>query len=107
MNENTDYINAMERQLNQWDAEVDELQTRGRQLAAEARAAYFAHLKELRTHREAVQKTFEQIRRANESTAAKLQGDMEHAWENLRAALEQLSVQYAPAARRQPEASQR
>ena len=39
----------MEVQLRKWDADVDELRTRGKQMAVELRAGYFGRIKELRT----------------------------------------------------------
>lgn len=92
MSTNTDYITRMEVQLRKWDADVDELRTRGKQMAVELRAGYFGRIKELRAQREEAQRRFHEMRSATEEAAGKLHAGMEGAWESMKSGLEKVST---------------
>lgn len=91
MSTHTDYIEMMEANMKKWDAEVDDLRNRGKQLATEMRADYFNQLKELRVHREAAQKKFQEFRGASEEAASKLHAGMEGAWQSMKSGLDRMS----------------
>jgi len=87
MSTNSEYISKMEVQLSKWDAEVDEMRSKGKQLAVELRADYFGRIKALRSHRDEAQRKFQQIRCASEDAASKLHEGMEGAWEAMKSGL--------------------
>jgi len=91
MSTNTEYINKMTEQLKKWDADVDELRTRGKTMAVDLRAGYFGRIKDLRNYREEAQRKFQEIRCASEEAASKLHAGMEGAWESMRGGLEKVS----------------
>ncbi len=89
---NSEYIAKMDAQLKKWDADVDELRAQGKQINADARAAYFGRIKELRASRDAAQRTFQTVRCASEVAGAQLQAGMEGAWDTMKIALERVSA---------------
>ena len=91
MAKNSEYVTRMESQLKKWDADVDALAAKGEKANAEARAAYFAQIKDLRANRDAAQKTFQEILVANESAGAQLQAGMKQAWETMQKNLAKVS----------------
>ena len=92
MSMNSEYSARMEKQLKQWDAAVDALATEGEKANVQARAAYLARVKELRTGRDAAQKTFQEFRAATEKAGAGMQAGMEAAWESMQKALKKASA---------------
>jgi len=91
MSMNTEYVARMETQLKKWDADVDALAAESEKASAEARAAYQAGIKDLRTSRDAAQKTFQEMLVANESAGAQLQAGMKQAWDTMQKNLEKMS----------------
>jgi hypothetical protein len=91
MSTHDDFIATMEAHLKKWDAEVDDMRAKGKQLAVELRAEYFGRLKQLRTLREDAQTKFQQIRCASDEAAGKLHDGMESAWVAMRNALSKAS----------------
>lgn len=92
MSTNSEYITLMESQLRKWDADVDEMRAKGRQMAVELRADYFGRLKALRAHRDEAQRRFQEIRCASDEAAGKLHDGMEGAWAAMQAGLAKASA---------------
>jgi hypothetical protein len=82
----------METQLKKWDADVDALAAKGEKVNADARAAYYAQIKDLRASRAVAQKTFQDIRAASESARVQMQAGMEATWEAMQKALGKMSL---------------
>jgi hypothetical protein len=93
MTEHTEFLATMEAQLKKWDADVEVLRLHGQTVAAEARAAYFARVKQLRSNRAAAHKSFEQIRCASEEAGAQMHAGMVGAWETMKAALDKFTTE--------------
>jgi hypothetical protein len=91
MGTNAEYVARMETQLKKWDADVDALAAASEKASADARAAYHDQIKDLRVSRDAAQKTFQEIRTANESAGEQMQAGMKAAWETMQKALEKVS----------------
>ena len=91
MSTNSSYVTTMEAQLKKWDADVDALAAQGESANAEARKAYHEQVKRLRASRDAAQKTFQEIRAANEAAGAQMQAGMEAAWKTMQKSLEKVS----------------
>ena len=62
MSTKSEFVTKMETQLKVWDADVDALAAKGEKVSADARKAYYAGIKDLRSSREVAQKTFQEIR---------------------------------------------
>jgi multidrug resistance efflux pump len=92
MSTKSEFVTTMEAQLKKWDADVDALAAKGEKVSADARAAYYARIKDLRASREVAQKTFQEIRAASESARAQLQATMEATWEAMQKALGKMSL---------------
>ena len=88
---NAEFIAKMEAQMKKWDTEVDELRSRGKTVAANARAFYFGRIRELNAKRATAESKFQQIRCASEEGGAQLQAGMEGAWETMRNALRKVT----------------
>ena len=87
-------------QLKIWDAAVDALAAKGEKVSADARKAYYARIKDLRSSRAVAQKTFQEILVASESARAQLQASMEATWEAMQKALGKMSLETSPNKRR-------
>ena len=92
MSTNSEYVAKMETQLKKWDADVDALAAKGEKVSADARAAYYAQIKDLRASRAVAQKTFQDIRAASESARVQMQAGMEATWEAMQKALGKMSL---------------
>jgi predicted NBD/HSP70 family sugar kinase len=95
MSTNSEFVARMETQLKKWDADVDALAAKGEKVSADARAAYYARIKDLRTSRDAAQKTFQEIVVAGESARAQMQAGMEATWKAMQKALGKMSLDLA------------
>lgn len=91
MGMNAEYVARMKTQLKKWDADVDALAAQGEKASAEGRAAYHERIQELRAGRDAMHKTFEEIRFAGESAGAQMHAGMEGALDKMQKALEKVS----------------
>ena len=92
MSTKSEFVATMEAQLKKWDADVDALAAKGEKVSADARAAYYARIKDLRASREVAQKAFQEILAASESARAQLQAGMEATWEAMQKALGKMSL---------------
>lgn len=91
MSTNDDYFSMVQRQMQQWDAEVDKLGGDQEKLNVEARARYDAQVKAMRGYRDAAYQTLEEIRNANESAWRHMQAGMDSSWESMKGALDKTS----------------
>ena len=87
MGMNDKYLETMQEQLKQWDAQVDALAAQSEKASAKARTIYHAQLKELRASREAAKEAFEKVRDSSEAHAAQMQVGMEAMWDSMQQAL--------------------
>ena len=91
MSTKSEFVTKMDAQLKKWDADVDALAAKGEKVSADARKAYYAQIKDLRSSREVAQKTFQEILVASESARAAA-GLMEATWEAMQKALGKMSL---------------
>ena len=87
----SDYVATMETQLKKWDADVDALAAESKTVNDQARTVYEVNLLQLRSSRDAAQKTFQQVSAASESVGAQMKAGMEGAWATMQKALEKVS----------------
>ena len=77
------YMTQMEDQLRKWDADVDALVAKGERAGAATRARYHQSVKDLRENRAAAQQTFREMQAAGLTAGAKVQAQMEAAYETM------------------------
>ena len=92
MDKHSEYVTRMETQLKKWDADVDALAAKGDKANAEVRAAYQKQIEHLRSGRDAMQKSFQELRVASESAGAKMKAGVEVAWETMQKTLAKVSA---------------
>ena len=92
MIKNSEYVARMEKQLKNWDKDLDALAAKGEKAGAEARVAYQEHIKDLRARRGEAQKSFQEMRLATEMAGAQMQAGMQVAWETMQKALEKVTA---------------
>jgi len=89
-----EYVATMESEIKKWDAEVDNLNAKGAQLSAEARAGYDTQVKALRADRDFAFSKLEELRTANESAWDKMQAGVDAAWVTMKKSLDKAAAQY-------------
>ena len=92
MNKQSEYVTRMESQLKKWDAEVDALAVKGKEASAASHAAYEKQIEHLRSGREAMKKSFHEMQVATADAGAKMQANVEVAWETMQKALAKVSA---------------
>lgn len=88
MEKNSAYVAKMDKQLKQWDADVDALAAQGEKASDAARTTYQEYVKGMRASRDAAQHTFQEMRVASQEAGEKMQAKMTAAWESMQKALE-------------------
>lgn len=91
MGKNAEYLSTMETQLKKWDADFDALTAEGEQAKVSARAEYDERIKDLRASRDAMRRSFLEVRVASEAASAQMRAGMKVAWETMQKALEKVS----------------
>jgi len=71
------YIQKLQAQLREWDAEIDRMKAKADQAEADMRAQYEAQIKEMQGKQQAAWEKLEEMRQASDS-----------AWEDLKAGME-------------------
>ena len=94
MSKKDEYLSAMEAQMKQWDAAVDQMTAKSQLLSADARAAYEKQVKALRADRDLAYEKMQELRTANESAWQHMQSGMETAWTSMQNALDKAMKQY-------------
>ena len=94
MSKKDEYFATMQGQIRKWDAEVDQLSAKGKQMEAAARAKYDEQLKTMRASREAAYKKLQEMQAASESAWQQMQGGVDSAWTAMRNALDKATKQF-------------
>ena len=89
-----EYCATMESEIKKWDAEVDKLNAKGKQLSADVRAGYDIQLKAMRADRDLAYSKMQEISTANESAWQHMQAGVDAAWTSMKNALNKASSQY-------------
>jgi hypothetical protein len=90
MSASTDYISRMQSQLGRWDAEVEVLRAKGRNVSYDARPAYLVQIKSLGPSREAARLAFQAVQGASEESVLMLQAGMNSAWARMATAMQRV-----------------
>ena len=94
MSKKDEYCVTMESEIKKWDAEVDSLNAKSKQMSAEARAGYDMRLKALRADRDLTYSKLQELRTANESAWQDMQSGGDAAWASMKKALDKAVSQY-------------
>ena len=89
-----EYYATMDSEIKKWDAEVDTLNAKGKQLNADMQAGFDTQVKAMRADRELAYSKLEELRTANESAWQQMQSGMDAAWTSMKHALEKATAQY-------------
>jgi hypothetical protein len=94
MGKQDEYCATMKSEIKKWDAQVDNLNAKGKQMTADVRAGYETQVKAMRADRDLAYSKLEEMRTANESAWQHMQSGMDAAWTAMKNALEKASSQY-------------
>ncbi|MGI0024242.1 MAG: coiled coil domain-containing protein [Nitrososphaera sp.] len=83
-----DYQSAMEKQLNEWKAQMDQLKANAEQAGAQTKTIYEKQLELLRAQQDAAWTTFNNLKGASEQSWNQVKASMDKAWSDLTAATE-------------------
>ena len=94
MGKKDEYFAAMESEIKKWDAEVDKLNAKGKQMSADIRVGYDTQLKAMRADRDLTVSKLQEMRTASESAWQQMQSGVDAAWTSMRNALDKASAQF-------------
>jgi len=94
MGKKDEYCATMESEIKKWDAEVDNLNAKSKQMSAEARVRYDTQVKAMRADRDLAYSKLQEMRTANESAWQHMQSGVDAAWTSMKNALEKAASQY-------------
>ncbi len=94
MGKKDEYCTTMESQIKKWDTEVDGLNTKGKQLSAEARGSYDTQVEAMRAHRDLAFAKLKEMRTANESAWQHMQAGVDAAWASMKNGLDKATSQF-------------
>ena len=94
MGKKDEYCATMESEIKKWDAEVDKLNAKGKQMSADMRVGYVTQLKAMRADRDLAYSKLQEISTANESAWQHMQSGVDAAWTSMKNALNKASSQY-------------
>ena len=89
-----EYFAMMESQIKKWDAEVDHLNAKAKQMSADARARYEEQIKAMRVDRDTAYSKLREMRTASESAWQQMQSGVDAAWTSMKNALDKASSQF-------------
>lgn len=81
------YVAKLKAQLDQWNAEIDKLEAKGRELQADTQVSYNEKLENLRTRRDEATAKLKELQTASEGAWEDLKAGTEMAWDSLREAV--------------------
>ena len=88
-----DYQALMEKQLNQWKAQTEQLKAGAGQMEAQAKAQYEKNLELLQAKQQKAWENFYKLKNANEESWEKFKSDMDKASGELKDAAERMTKQ--------------
>jgi len=94
MGKKDEYCATMESEIKKWDAEVDSLNAKGRQMSADIRVGYDTQVKAMRADRDLAVSKLQEMRTASESAWQQMQSGVDAAWTSMRNALDKASSQF-------------
>ena len=94
MGKKDEYCATMDSEIKKWDAEVDRLNAKGRQMSADIRVGYDTQVKAMRADRDLTVSKLQEMRTASESAWQQMQSGVDAAWTSMRNALDKAASQF-------------
>jgi len=89
MSKREEYIEQMKAKLDEWNAEIAELEAKARQAEAQGRQRYLDHLENVKSKRDEGQRKLEEIRSASGDSWETLKTGAETIWEDVKKTLKE------------------
>ena len=80
------FIEKLDAQLKQWNADIEKLEARAREAKAEARIKYEQQLRDLRTKKADAQTRLDEVKQAGDDARKTLRKGAENAFEEMKSA---------------------
>lgn len=84
MSKRDEFVAQMQAKLEEWNAEIDELEAEARKRKAQATADYHARLTELKDKRDEATKKLQEVQNASDDAWESLQAGAERIWDNVK-----------------------
>jgi hypothetical protein len=94
MGKKDEYCATMESAIKKWDADVDTMNAKGKQMSADARVKYDTQVKAMRVNRDLAYSKLQELRTANESAWQHMQSGVDAAWTSMKNALDKAAAQF-------------
>jgi hypothetical protein len=94
MGKKDEYCATMDSEIKKWDAQVDSLNAKGRQMSADLQVKYDAQVKAMRADRDLAYSKLQELRTANESAWQQMQSGVDAAWTSMKNSLQKAAAQY-------------
>jgi uncharacterized coiled-coil DUF342 family protein len=94
MSKKDEYCATMDSEIKNWDAQVDALNAKGKQMSADAQVGYETQVKAMRADRDLACEKLQELRTANESAWQQMQSGVEAAWTSMKNSMEKVAAQY-------------
>jgi len=94
MGKKDEYCSTMESAIKKWDADVDSLNAKGKQMSADARVKYDTQVKAMRVNRDLAYSKLQELRTANESAWQQMQSGVDAAWNSMKNGLDKAASQF-------------
>ncbi len=98
MKSREEYIDMMSKQLKEWSARIDELESRIGTVSADMRASYEQHIRDMKEKRDAASGKLQELRSASGDAWKSLGIGVESAWDTLTDAFKQAKDKFKKAA---------
>ena len=94
MGRKDEYCTTMESEIKKWNAEVDSLNAKGKQMTTDARVAYDTQIKAMQADRDLAYSKLQEMRTANESAWQHMQSGVDAAWASMKNGLDKAASQF-------------
>ena len=98
MKSKEEYIDIMSRQLKEWSAKIDELESQVSTSSAEMKSAYEQHLLDIKNRRDAMSRKLQEIRSSSGDAWETLATGMDNAWDVFKVAFKSAKDKFKKAA---------
>lgn len=89
------YVEKMQARLNKWDSEIEALEAKARETAADAKIEYFEQLDTLKKYQRDTQSKLDDLRRSGDEAWKDMKTGVDQAWDSLERAVDNASSRFA------------
>ena len=98
MKSREEYIDTMSKQLKEWSAKIDELESRIDTVSGDMKAAYGQRISDIKDKRDAMSQKLQELKGASGDAWKTLATGMDSAWDDLKGALKSAKEKFKRAA---------